>query len=176
MVSQASQTGTTHTSPADWARWFVPALLVALVLDLATKAWVFALPQDELPGWMAQHWNTGVAWSMFHEHPGFVTLLTAVLIPILGAVWWRGYRGAGPWENLAFGMILGGALGNGWDRLCAFFHRWPGVRDFISIDLGVWPAHPWPTFNIADSAITIGFVLLLARSFARPAPRAATAS
>jgi signal peptidase II len=50
-------------------------------------------------------------------------------------------------------MILAGAIGNLWDRI--FYHH---VRDFIDVHLGM--GYHWPTFNIADSLICIGVVLL----------------
>jgi signal peptidase II len=146
---------------------------VTLLSDLVTKSWVFSLPAVSLPSWMRQDYNTGVAWSMFDRHPGFVAALTLVLIPILAAVWWKGYRLVGRWENLAFGLILGGALGNAYDRLLAICGHWPGVRDFIHVDLKhVGIDYIWPTFNIADSGISVGFVLLIILSF-RPQPKTA---
>lgn len=153
-------------APVRWTLWFWPALLATLVLDLASKSVVFAQAEHQLPTWMELHYNKGVAWSLLDGHPEFVAGLTAVLIPILVWVWWKGYRALGWPENLAFGLILGGALGNGYDRAAAMFGLWPGVRDFIHVDLGFWPFAPWPTFNLADSGITVGFVLLLARAFA----------
>jgi signal peptidase II len=168
---QDYHSGVPPTAPhPPWQRWFWPPLLGVLLLDLITKAWVFSLPRATLPGWMEHHYNTGVAWSLFDQYPGFVALLTAVLIPILAWVWWSGYRKLGWPENLAFGLILGGALGNAWDRGGSVFGVYAGVRDFIHVDLGFWPLNPWPTFNIADSGISIGFVLLLARAF-QPQPK-----
>lgn len=165
-----------NPGPPAWVQWFAPALIAALVLDLASKSWVFAQAETSLPPWMAQHWNPGVAWSLFRDHPWFVALLTAVLIPVLAVIWWRGYRLAGRWENLAFGLILGGALGNGWDRMLAQLGVYRGVRDFIVVQLDpIGIQYQWPTFNIADSAISVGFAILLIRSFAKPAPRAAPA-
>lgn len=158
-----------------WARWFVPAAVVTLLLDQATKWWLFSLPHGtRFPDWIALHHNTGVAWSMGQSMPGVVAVVTAVLIPLLAVMWWRWFRRLGAGENLAFGLILGGAVGNGIDRLCAQvgWGRMSGVRDFIHVDLGVWPANPWPTFNIADSGICVGFIILVALSFAKPAPAA----
>lgn len=170
-------TGTTPTSASysRWPIWFGPALLLTLVVDLITKSVVFARSEHQLPGWIEQHYNTGVAWSMFDQHPEFVAGLTAALIPLLAWVWWSGYRKLGGWENLAFGLILGGALGNGWDRAMAMLGQYPGVRDFIHVDLHlIGIPYVWPTFNVADSGITAGFVLLLARAFA-PSARAKSA-
>ena len=152
-----------------WLRWFALSATIVLVADLATKALFFGpLGGADLPRWIRQAYNPGVAWSMFAEHPWLVVGLTVVLIPVLAVVWWRQYRLSGRWENLAFGMILGGAVGNAWDRLQMHFGRLEGVRDFIHVDLGVWPLNPWPTFNIADSGICVGFAIILLLSFRKP--------
>lgn len=104
-----------------------------------------------------------MAWSAFDKHPGLVALSTALLVPVLAFVWWRWYRPLGRCENLAFGLILGGALGNGVDRLVLVpLGLAEGVRDFISVDfhpIGI--SYIWPTFNIADAGICIGFILLI---------------
>jgi len=150
-------------------RWLLVPALVVLVLDLATKAWFFrgglqaaAARYAEL-SWIQIHVNTGVAWSMFEDFPLGVVVVTLLLIPVLAWVYWRYFRGQNAAVDAAFGAILGGALGNGYDRVAGLVPGWGvgGVRDFISIDLGVWPADPWPTFNIADAGITVGFILLL---------------
>ena len=59
--------------------------------------------------------------------------------------------------TLALSLILGGAVGNLWDRLAA-----GKVTDFLDFYIG---AHHWPPFNIADSAIVVGALLLLLRMF-----------
>ncbi|MBF0162822.1 MAG: signal peptidase II [Magnetococcales bacterium] len=60
-------------------------------------------------------------------------------------------------EAISLGLILGGALGNLWDRL-----RYGWVVDFIHLH---WHDLSWPVFNLADSAISIGVALLLWDSF-----------
>ncbi len=115
-----------------------------------------------------RHVNTGVAWSLLDQHPTLVALLTLVLIPVLAVAWWHWFRGQGALEDLAFGCILGGALGNAWDRLTGVLSAdsLSGVRDFISVDLHhVGIPYIWPTFNIADVGISIGFVALILGSF-----------
>jgi signal peptidase II len=159
---------------AYWRRWFFPVALATLLLDQATKSWLFSLPSDaRLPSWIVRAENSGVAWSIGHQLPLLVAAITLVLIPVLCWVWWRWFRPIGPLENLAFGAILGGAVGNGIDRVLAQFGQLGGVRDFIRVDLGFPPADPWPTFNIADAGITCGFLILVMLSFRKPAASAA---
>jgi len=168
-----------------WAPWFVPALVVTAVADLATKAWIFARFTDgERFGWWGEiTYNTGVAWGLFGDYP-LVLALTMVLIPVLTWVWWRQFRREGRAANLAFGLILGGALGNGFDRLMMGLYQYAkasgapgplpgfqGVRDFIRIDLNmVGIDYIWPNFNIADAAISIGFIILVALMLFAPGP------
>ena len=161
-------------SPVTWARWFWPAAILTLVADLVSKELVFRwyhVGEHPFNGiWLA--YNTGVAWSIGHRVPWLVTAVTLVLIPALIWYWWSQYRRVGNYENLAFGLILGGAVGNAWDRVMALFGpvgEVRGVRDFIHVDLGFPPFDPWPTFNIADSAICIGFALLLLLTLRKPA-------
>jgi signal peptidase II len=149
-----------------WPQWFFTAALLTLVADLVSKQVLFALPRDAaLPSFIERAYNKGVAWSLFAEHPWLVVGLTVVLIPVLAVVWWRQYRLISAWENLAFGCILGGAVGNAYDRVLTRLGELDGVRDFIFVDLGFKPFDPWPTFNLADSGICIGFALLVLRSF-----------
>jgi signal peptidase II len=63
--------------------------------------------------------------------------------------------------SVAIGLILGGALGNLSDRLFRGHHG--SVVDFITL------TH-WPTFNVADSCVTIGAILLIVRSLRRAHP------
>ena len=96
--------------------------------------------------------NTGSAFSLFQ---GFTPLL-AVLALVIAVVLVRAVRQAEDRLTLVvLALVLGGALGNLADRL----FRSPGflegaVVDFVKVD-------GWPTFNVADSAITVGTVLLV---------------
>jgi signal peptidase II len=159
----------------DWKPWFIPAAALTLAADQVSKWWVFSLPATTVfPDWIYRAENTGTAWSLFRDHPEAVTVLTMLLIPGLTWLWWTYYRQVGGLTNLAFGLILGGALGNAWDRVAARLALGGhGVRDFIHVDLGFWPAHPWPDFNLADSGITIGFITLVALSFRSTPPTTA---
>ena len=160
-----------------WARWALAPAAAAFVLDQASKWWLQALVPNgafdnahpaSWPAWLTWHHNTGVAWGLMNEMPWLVGALTLVLIPILIAMWWRHWRGSAI-ENCAWGLVLGGALGNAVDRALIHTGTLRGVRDFIHVDLGFWPFAPWPTFNIADAAICIGVALLIVSGFRRPA-------
>jgi len=59
--------------------------------------------------------------------------------------------------HVALGLLLAGAAGNLYDRL----FRGGRVVDFIKVDLHIWPANPWPTFNVADVWLCVGVGLLL---------------
>ncbi|MDZ4772589.1 MAG: signal peptidase II [Planctomycetota bacterium] len=86
-----------------------------------------------------------------------------------------------PWLVAAFVLVLAGALGNLYDNLLRardleldhWYRERPfgPVRDFIDVYFGVWRYH-FPTFNVADSCITVGAVVLLATSFRREKPPA----
>lgn len=156
------------TEPVAWKRWFLPALISVLVADLVSKAVIFARYDEgqDVAWWCELAWNPGVAWGLGGAFPGAVLALTLILIPILTAVWWYTYRREGAPANLAFGLILGGALGNAYDRVMTALvgeaGGYQGVRDFIRIDLRILGIdYTWPNFNLADSAITVGFILLI---------------
>jgi signal peptidase II len=154
------------TAWAAWGRWFWPAWVTVLIADQASKWWLHAqidadgLVPHSWPDWLLWHYNTGIAWSLFDHLPGMVLVLTLALIPVLALVWWRVYRSAGAAANAGFGMVLGGAVGNLIDRVLASTGLFPGVRDFIHVDLGFWPLNPWPTFNIADAGLCVGFAVI----------------
>jgi len=63
-----------------------------------------------------------------------------------------------PWTDAVLGLILGGTAGNGYDRILV-----GTVTDFVNV-------HFWPVFNVADSAISIGVVLLMAGYLVRREP------
>jgi signal peptidase II len=82
----------------------------------------------------------------------------------IGLLWWLG-RVETRLAALSIGLVLGGAVGNVVDRL-----RFGAVFDFL--DVHAWGWH-WPAFNLADSAISVGVVLLLLESLsgARESPK-----
>ncbi|MGA7671814.1 MAG: signal peptidase II [Nitrolancea sp.] len=103
--------------------------------------------------------NTGAAFGMFQGKSPVLTVLALVVIGFL-LVYFRRSIANSLWLSIALGLQLGGALGNVVDR---FRHGF--VVDFINIPR-------WPTFNVADSAITVGVFMLgfflLTRDLASP--------
>jgi signal peptidase II len=146
-----------------------PLLLVltALVvfLDRLTKAWVVRhIPEDTtIPIWdhifrLSHVRNPGAAFSLFTEsaHPGLTHKLLAWFSILAGvivlAVLLRIGRRATP-TAVALALILGGTIGNLWDRLL-----YGMVTDFLEVHI---VHYHWPDFNVADSCIVIGGILLV---------------
>jgi signal peptidase II len=103
-------------------------------------------------------WNPGVSFGMLQVDQAHMRLVLSVFAIIVSAgflIWlWREPR-----PSIAFplGLIAGGALGNVCDRL-----RFGAVADFLDFHVA---GYHWPAFNLADSAITIGVILLLVDQF-----------
>ena len=102
--------------------------------------------------------NTGAAFSMFAETAtpmavriGLVAF-SVIAIGVVGYLLWRYGREVTP-ASVGFALVLGGAFGNMYDRL-----RFHYVVDFLEVKI---VHYHWPDFNVADSAITVGAVLLM---------------
>jgi signal peptidase II len=106
--------------------------------------------------------NSGAAFSVL---PQLHWLYLAVALIVSLYIVFSGYRYGTTWyRQVLLGMILGGALSNGVDRLVQ-----GSVVDFIDV-------HWWPVFNVADSCIVISIVLLLVFSFVPSSRRSAAQS
>ncbi len=133
-----------------------------LALDLVTKSWALRAlepgrPEELLGGLLplTLAFNTGAAFGLtIGDDPRWVFVpITVVAVVFLAAL----IRSADEGDHLrvvAASLVLGGALGNLYDRI-----RWDrGVVDFLGpIDLGFML---WPIFNVADMAITVGAIFL----------------
>ena len=145
-------------------RWFGLAALVVLA-DRVSKLAVlehFRLGEGyEVTGFfnLVLVFNKGAAFSFLATMPGWQTPVFATIAVVASAI--VGFLILkSPHKTLfAFGLalILGGALGNLWDRL-----QWGWVVDFL--DFHAAGAH-WPAFNVADSAITVGAAILILEGF-----------
>ncbi len=104
--------------------------------------------------------NTGAAFSFLSDAGGwqrwFFAVL-AILISIIIAVWLTRLKKQETLLAVALSLILGGAMGNLIDRLAYGY-----VIDFLDVYYQTWH---WPAFNVADSAITLGVILMLLESF-----------
>ena len=136
--------------------------ITVLVLDQLSKAWALRAladgPINVVGDWAEFHlaWNSGSAFSMLS---GSTWLLTGLGVVLLGVLAVAVLRATDNINRVALALLLGGALGNLTDR----FFRAPGIGeghvvDFISVG-------SWPVFNIADSAITVGVIVLMWRTW-----------
>jgi signal peptidase II len=107
-------------------------------------------------------YNPGAAFSFLAEHSGwqrwfFIVLALAISTWMLTLMW---RHRAEKLQPLAFALIVGGAIGNVIDRF-----NFGAVVDFLYFHVG---PYGWPAFNLADSAITLGVILMLAAQFLSP--------
>jgi signal peptidase II len=151
-----------------WARWLVLSAVV-VVLDLATKEWVSSVfrygeTREVLPFFnLVLVHNTGAAFSFLAGAGGWQRWFFSVIaVAISGVlVWMLRKPETGRLLSAALALVLGGALGNLYDRVTLGY-----VVDFIQLHAG---GYYFPAFNVADSAITAGVVLLIWDSI-RPQP------
>jgi signal peptidase II len=151
-------------APSSRRRELAVLLLTALawlIADQVTKALVegnVALgDQVDVLGNLVVIWhvqNTGSAFSLF-QFEGSLILFYAVHLVALGMVVYfhRAFHGRSLWLQVILGIVLGGSIGNLFDRL-----RHGYVTDFISVGFG---DVRFPTWNIADAGITVGISLLV---------------
>ncbi|TLY52095.1 MAG: lipoprotein signal peptidase [Gammaproteobacteria bacterium] len=157
-MSSSSQVPTGATA----LPWLALSLAV-IALDQLTKYIALQTlqpyaPHAVIPGLL--NWtlafNTGAAFSFLNDKSGWQRWLFSALAVIVSAALmrWLAKIPRGDWRNaLPVALVIGGALGNLIDRL-----RFGRVTDFIEV---YWRDWSFPAFNVADSAITIGAVLLL---------------
>ena len=138
--------------------------LAVVVADQLTKSWIvqyfrvpapLGKPPISIVGQILQLeyvQNTGVAFSLLRGQ-SVLFIFIAVALVVIGTLYWRMRETGSLAIKLTFGLILGGAFGNLIDRL-----RHAYVVDFIHFHI---PSRfEFPLFNVADSAISIGVVLL----------------
>ena len=160
--------GAAVTRPGLYA-YGLAALII--VLDQISKFWVLEVYQlpargsvEILPFFsLSMVWNRGVSFGLLQSDAdlgrwGLAVFSTGVAIAL--AFWAR--KVTRPWLATALGLVIGGAVGNLIDRI-----RFGAVADFLDVS---WLYFPW-VFNVADSAITIGVILLILDSL-RPHQRA----
>ena len=140
--------------------------MAGLFLDQVTKVMVYGTVRTgetvRLIGSLLRVWHVHNDLGVFglSYGPRFVY----VLLPVLGSalVFWFGLRSRERWTSSAYGLILGGAMGNVIDRV-----RLGYVIDWV--DFG-WRGWHWHTFNLADACVVVGVVVLLGRELVRHRP------
>jgi len=166
--------------PASRYLVFFSIAIAGCLLDLTTKSWIFGrLGASPGPPWwlwdgvfgFQTNLNEG---ALFGMGQGMVVLFTGLsLLAAVGILSWLFLAGAArDWLlTVALGCVTAGIFGNLYDRLgfpgltwpAGHLHHAPGdpvyaVRDWILVMIGDWP---WPTFNIADSFLVCGAVMLV---------------
>ena len=149
-------------------RWLGLSVVIVIV-DLLTKYWashslIYGQPVEVLPvlNWTLLH-NTGAAFSFLANAGGwqrwFLILVSFVVSIVLLAMLIRS-TSKSRFETLGLALVLGGAVGNLWDRITLGY-----VVDFVQVH---WDEHYFPAFNVADSAITVGVMALLLSALFSP--------
>lgn len=141
-------------------KWLWITVLV-VVADLGTKAMatqflIFAQPVEVLPFFnLTLLHNTGAAFSFLSDAGGwqrwFFTTIALATVAVLLIWMWRLPK-TDRWIAIALALIMGGAIGNVYDRIMLGY-----VVDFLHFH---WGDAYFPAFNIADSAITLGAVMM----------------
>jgi len=152
-----------HSSPRSGGLIWLWLSLVVIALDQATKSFVRAVlepyvPHTVIPGFF--NWtlafNTGAAFSFLADQEGWQRWLFTALAVVVSAALalWLKRTPRGDWRTaLPLALVIGGALGNLIDRVVAGH-----VTDFIQV---YWRDWVFPSFNVADSSISVGAALLV---------------
>ena len=162
-VKTADLPGVVDGTMPGWQRWLWLSLAV-IALDFATKQAVLASlrPGETVPilpvFTLVLAFNPGAAFSFLAGASGWQRWVFAGIAAVASVVIaWLLRRGGSRVYCAGLALILGGALGNLWDRL-TIGH----VVDFL---LFHWREWSYPAFNVADSAITVGAALIIIDSF-----------
>lgn len=127
--------------------------VVVTAFDALSKAWarhVLSTHAIHVGGaiWLRLQYNSGVSFSFNQSRTILTTIVTAAVALAVVAVGLRARPGV---AGVGFGLLIGGGVANVIDRLAASPHR---VTDFIALG-------SFPVFNVADAAVTAGFITLL---------------
>ena len=147
--------------------WCLLSLLVFLI-DRVSKYYVshfflFGEPRPLIPYLnIMLVYNKGTAFSLLNQGKvwefWFLTLI-ALFVSLMVLIWLVRLPRQAYWRACALSLILGGALGNIWDRISLGY-----VIDFIDVH---FKNYHFATFNIADAAITVGAILLVLEAFSQ---------
>lgn len=152
-------------------KYHVLIAALVVVLDRLTK-WIISqkIPLHDsvtvIPGvfQLTHVQNQGAAFGLFSDSPSewkvaMLILFSVAALAVVSALLWKNGNAMNA-TAIALSLVFGGALGNLWDRVAS-----GRVIDFLDFYIG---SHHWPAFNIADSAIVVGALLLLSEIFWAP--------
>lgn len=135
--------------------------LIVTILDYISKSWIlnhFTEFTDKIivaPFFqMDLVWNRGVSFGFLAFNPDesqYILAGIAGVITLLVIIWL--FKATKAWQSVALGLVIGGGIGNIIDRF-----QYGAVLDFIDI---FWKDYHWPSFNLADSAISVGVCMIL---------------
>ena len=162
---ETDRTGATYLVTRDARPWLLLLSLVAVLVDRLTKVYVVSHLETGQSVTVIPHvfrithvLNFGAAFSMFAESASpeavrwSLVVFSIVAAAIVFGMLWRMGRVFSP-AALGLALILGGAIGNLYDRMKLHY-----VIDFLEVHI---VHYHWPDFNVADSCITVGAVLIL---------------
>ena len=141
------------------------ASAIIVVLDQVTK-WLIretvleAVRHIEVTGFfnIVEVWNRGVSFGLLaSDSPWTPHLLSALALAIATVLLFWLRKAENRLLALALGIVIGGAVGNVIDRMI-----WGSVFDFLDFHIA---GYHWPAFNVADSAISVGVILILVDGF-----------
>jgi len=105
-------------------------------------------------------WNSGIAFGLFSfDQNIYYNLITSIIVSVTLILTWLALKSQGL-EKISFLMIIGGSLGNIFDRL-----YYSSVIDFIDINYNNFH---WFIFNVADIFISLGVIILIILEFLKP--------
>ncbi len=163
----------------DWRLALFLIALLVVALDRVSKLWIQKHIEEGMHIVVVPHvfrlthvLNEGAAFSLFNNAPANPTrwaltgfsLVAAVLVAVLLVRLGRSFSPTA----LGLALVLGGAVGNAWDRI-----QYKMVTDFLEVTI---VHYHWPDFNVADSAIVVGGILLVLGALFTPQAPAAEGS
>ncbi|HEY0983858.1 signal peptidase II [Schlesneria sp.] len=188
-------TATCSSASRPWARYICFALIAAsgLIGDLWSKHAVFQWlqPHHQHEVWsgsflgipvdfqFATTFNLGALWGMGQGQTWLFASLSVLAVFVLVYFLYTGQAVESWWLTISSGLLLAGTLGNLYDRLGLHGHLdlngrpIYGVRDFLDFVFFNGGFH-WATFNLADSYLVTGAILLVLQSFTQPVAAPAT--
>jgi signal peptidase II len=132
-----------------------------LLIDIISKQWaaLTQINQEVIPDFFYFYYsrNTGAAWSFLAGNQWLLAIISFVVGVVFSFYYFKNYATFSFFNHLGISLFLSGTWGNFIDR--ALFPE--GVIDFLSFRFG---SYIFPTFNVADSALTIGVIILIGAS------------